>query len=482
MTSSNKLKYYGKEVEEDFLYDCVGKGWHPILRELFDQLFAIGWDGDVHQIKEKFGCYDEETRVLTKEGFKYFKNVSYEDKVATLNSNGEVEYHRPSDIISYHYEGDMYRLKTRGVDLLVTPNHNLYVAKGSYYNGNYTPPKRVDYNFELTTYQKYFGKNKRFLKGFNWKGEYQDRFHLPGKSKRWKNGPTFFTGKEWKEMSIDMNSWLKLLGWFVSEGSTCKNQSTFSVCYLEDKNELPIISKIIEDCGFNPSFNEDKATSAINVMIYDGRLAEWLRENCGHKASNKKVPTFVKELCPEQIKIFLENLYQGDGCKHSTSHILTTTSERLKDDVCELILKAGDTFSYWKREPRKSKKVTGVHSVYEINWLKNSNDHNTSNKGRSKSSIEEIQKYSGMVYCLTVPNHIMYIERGGKGVWCGNSLRFYIGKGNPLVYRLILDAETKSLKICEVCGEPGRCSGWGRGWIRTLCEKHGEEYRQRGFQ
>ena len=33
----------------------VGPGWGKILEELFPKLKAAGWDGDVHQVKEKFG-------------------------------------------------------------------------------------------------------------------------------------------------------------------------------------------------------------------------------------------------------------------------------------------------------------------------------------------------------------------------------------------------------------------------------------------
>lgn len=33
----------------------VGKGWWPILADLFNRLRAAGWNGDVSQIKEKFG-------------------------------------------------------------------------------------------------------------------------------------------------------------------------------------------------------------------------------------------------------------------------------------------------------------------------------------------------------------------------------------------------------------------------------------------
>jgi hypothetical protein len=33
----------------------VGEGWHALVSELVDDLLRLGWDGEVHQVKEKFG-------------------------------------------------------------------------------------------------------------------------------------------------------------------------------------------------------------------------------------------------------------------------------------------------------------------------------------------------------------------------------------------------------------------------------------------
>lgn len=33
----------------------VGKGWHGLVTRLVEDLFALGWDGTLLQIKEKFG-------------------------------------------------------------------------------------------------------------------------------------------------------------------------------------------------------------------------------------------------------------------------------------------------------------------------------------------------------------------------------------------------------------------------------------------
>lgn len=35
--------------------NSVGAGWRPMVDKLIDDLFAAGWNGDLRQIKEKFG-------------------------------------------------------------------------------------------------------------------------------------------------------------------------------------------------------------------------------------------------------------------------------------------------------------------------------------------------------------------------------------------------------------------------------------------
>lgn len=35
--------------------EYVGKGWTPLITQLIKDLFAAGWDGEIFQVKEKFG-------------------------------------------------------------------------------------------------------------------------------------------------------------------------------------------------------------------------------------------------------------------------------------------------------------------------------------------------------------------------------------------------------------------------------------------
>lgn len=60
-------------------------------------------------------------------------------------------------------------------------------------------------------------------------------------------------------------------------------------------------------------------------------------------------------------------------------------------------------------------------------------------------------------------------------------LRFYVDDvpedRRKELYDMIADAERESYETCEVCGEPGISRS--DGWIKTLCEKHHEERKNR---
>jgi hypothetical protein len=47
--------YTGNSTTLEDLQAQVGKGWHAIIAKLVDDLLALGWDGTVAQVKEKFG-------------------------------------------------------------------------------------------------------------------------------------------------------------------------------------------------------------------------------------------------------------------------------------------------------------------------------------------------------------------------------------------------------------------------------------------
>ncbi len=78
---------------------------------------------------DKCACFTDKTEILTQNrGWISIKDVSLDDQVATLD-NGKLRYTQPEMTMDYDYEGPMYQLESNQVDLLTTPNHNLYVKE-----------------------------------------------------------------------------------------------------------------------------------------------------------------------------------------------------------------------------------------------------------------------------------------------------------------------------------------------------------------
>ena len=92
---------------------------------------AISENGDVGKgggfIGNNF-CYDEATEVLTIGGWVRWPHVKKSDLFATFNADsGAIEYQRASHLTRAYYGGQMFRVASDSVDLLVTPEHRMWV-------------------------------------------------------------------------------------------------------------------------------------------------------------------------------------------------------------------------------------------------------------------------------------------------------------------------------------------------------------------
>ncbi|NDF49139.1 MAG: hypothetical protein EB116_03475 [Betaproteobacteria bacterium] len=53
-------------------------------------------------------------------------------------------------------------------------------------------------------------------------------------------------------------------------------------------------------------------------------------------------------------------------------------------------------------------------------------------------------------------------------------LRIYVHGADDTLNELIRNAETKSFKVCDECGNPGTTKN-NKGWLRTRCFEHEEK-------
>ncbi len=468
--------YSNKPPITSHAFFSVSDGWIPLIQNLIEEAIEAGWDKQICQVKEKFGCYDSNTEVLTKFGWKYFKDCLSDDEFATLDNNGFMKYCKSTDIIKYRYSGKMYKLVSRGVDILVTPNHNLYVAKGGWI-GKYQKTNVKKHKYGLSIPNTHFKTKKRFKKSFKWKGKTIKNLKIKGYnySNLHKNGKIRKYKKQSQEYEI--KNFLRFLGFYTAEGCADENKGDIRIAICNDGTDKAFNEeKMFKEILIKNNFKIKKSMvdkPAFTFNIYSKVLAKWLVKEVGKGALNKKVPSFIKELTPDLIKIYLNWLFMGDGHKSKTAHTLYTSSKILGDDVCELILKCGQTFRLNKYLPRNSKLISSKNPLYTVRWLKNSNDYEISDKTikNTKLYVEEYIEYDDFVYCVTVPENKVFIRRNGKGLWCGNSLRFYINSASDQVHEVINKYESLSYEICELCGKEGKLHN-DTGWWKTLCEKH----------
>src|SRR5262249_21942244 len=82
-------------------------------------------------------CYDEETEILTKEGWQPISLVANKELVntffASLAPDNSIEYLQAIGSHAYPHDGLMYSIETDQVSLLVTDHHQLY-ARVHYYD------------------------------------------------------------------------------------------------------------------------------------------------------------------------------------------------------------------------------------------------------------------------------------------------------------------------------------------------------------
>lgn len=376
----NNFKYI-LTIEEDNLPSPDG------LMKLYEHMDKYDVIGGLYWTKGEEGqpmCYDKDTEILTESGWKYFKDVSIGERVATLSPSKEIIYQSISDKQVFKYTGEMYRWATQRVNLMVTPEHSVYCKR------------RSGSKFELMSAKNASELSRiKFLRNGTWNGIEQEWYTLP-------DGRT-----------VKMDDWLEFLGYYISEGC-CPNvigKNSNKIDIRQFKGDVyEKINNVLERLDFSPRpiegriyFNDKIVRSIISIL---------------GKAADKYVPEYIKTLSSRQIEIFLKALWLGDGSTITVGNIkkwnvYVTKSKRLSDDVQELLLKIGKVGVVGRRE-------NNTGGVYVVSVSHSSFEPTIKDKPQKVF-------YDDLVYDVTVPEyHTLYVRRNGRPIWSGNCY------GNPM--------------------------------------------------
>jgi UDP-glucuronate decarboxylase len=164
-------------------------------------------------------CLTEDHEVLTTSGWIPIAQVTLNHQVATLQSDGSVEYVNPLDTIELDYNGKLYKLRSQQVDLTTTMDHKMYIKR------------RGQKNFELINAKDMVGKRVRFKK--------DGYINKPRQE-------YFIFNYDNEELKIKMDDWLKFLGIWISDG--CLGKDGYKICHCLPQRKRKV-DRIYEVCG-----------------------------------------------------------------------------------------------------------------------------------------------------------------------------------------------------------------------------------------
>lgn len=395
--------------------DFVWSGWHP-------------------------NCYSDDMEVLSKAGWKLFRDVNKDDEIVTLNPlTRSIEYSRIEALVKYPFHGTMYRFHNRALDCLVTGDHSMvYLSKDT-------------------------GEIRR----------------LCAKEYRMGNGG-FYRSSEYDAQdvaSIDIGGitypfdWFcEFMGYYLADGSIQRHRSGIMLCQRRGEPAYESMIRCIESIGISPKIYRD------GMYIFRASLNRYL-EKFG-RCNEKYVPDEIMHASRRQIKIFLDAFIKCDGHvrkPHSfignrgsaftpthDERMYFTTSKVMAGNLCEMIVKVGNRPSYEYRTQcsggtsRTGKKIVGKLPLYSIREC----------LGKTATVFNKTEvEYSGMVYDITLAqNHIMYVSRNGKCFWGSNCMDYCIP---------ILKSEEEFLDDSitpknEVSGVPQAFNDWCQEYKDTI--------------
>jgi flavin-dependent thymidylate synthase len=329
------------------------------------------------------GCYDDQTQVLTDQGWKRWLDVTAEDLLATLNGNWQIEYQRPTALIMGEYRGKMYRVDSQHVDLLVTPNHNMFVCQTT------TKVGRSRMSYRLVTAEELGHVSHAYMKSGEWAGGRADY------------------------LSYDEAAFL---GFVIGDGHV--HPSRLVAFHLKKERKISWLRGITARLGWTlvERGGQLYVTPPKTSPVYN--LVEWVYNEDGEKRIPQQLLT---DVCREVLEGLLEGLMQSDGHRGRTCDSFDTTSDELAGQFQQLCLHVGlaanVTYRYEDRpHSYGNKPLTRLTIIRRC--LKPEVNRWADCEGRS-SWVED---WHGIVYCAEVPNHTLYVRRNGKPVWCGNSV------------------------------------------------------------
>ena len=368
----------------------------------------------MHMNNDSDHCYDDETEILTDEGWKLFKDLDETEEVATLNQGtGALEWEVPASYFEFDSPEFMFEIETDDGDLVVSPGHRVYVGEGSSEVGKSEMGEgreaTVVFSEESLENQELVGlvvmnesvKNDNILFNFEYEDETSDMNSFV----------IFQVSPEIFEMinndNVRVSDLINLLLNSPEQGEVFFlefNEGFFnkrSINSHTDSHQLLNSSRVFGFISPDLSFLEVCSMDSTTSLTTDG-LTSLL--------SLSEIPD--TSVISDNFKLFTNcrttlAKANSNSCLNSTGMSTLTTISSMKDRI-------GGDYLNFSLQPIKE-----VYSDFEngdeIYFL------DSSNEPVRVLGIEKVD-YDGKIYDVDVGNDVVLVRRDdSEGIWSGNS-------------------------------------------------------------
>jgi len=378
----------------NFLYTMQGEAAGAVAFSNFDSLLApfIRYDRlSYKQVKQAlqvfifnmnvptrvgFQCVSEDTDILTPNGWRGYDEIQEGDTIRTFNLNsGKIENQTVKSVFRKEYKGEMYHLKNRIQDQLISPKHRVV--------------------------RKAFNSDKFVLEPIEDVLELKSSPILPiaGENKN-------------KEAKIS-DEQINLMAWIISEGSIARPGKSRKADYrvtiyqskTKNKDNYDEILRLVKHFKFDYStYRSCGLGQEVERIRLNAESSRKIHEWFGTKENIHFLPDYLLNLSERQSRLFLEAYLKADGTEDCK---ISTTEPEILNSLQALIVNCGYGSTVLKRKP-----TIGNKDVYVLRIIKH-----------KETYIQEIKKvnYSGVIWCPHTKNETIIARRNGKVFITGNT-------------------------------------------------------------
>lgn len=342
-------------------------------------------------------CVDEETEALTTDGWRRYDQLYNGQLILTKNCNTGILEWQPIENINIYpdYQGDLYSFEGKTFSALTNGKHRWLC------NHDSKPGSKAEF---LTTEELY---NSKIVRPIHRTGEYN--------------------GNRKKVLDDDL---VYLLGIILTDGhlryyrdktKPRYGKPWYALITQSKEKNIPLIQSAIDKLD-NRFIYIHKVYGKKHVWKFNKDFADYLDTIIPNKKLNMSL---IHSLTKSQIRLLLDGMILGDGCKHGT-RILTSSIEQA-NLIQVLVVMAGYYSNILINDNRgihisnkiKRGKIITKNISYLVTIGESKYFHHRSTRGINH--IKKLSNQKQLIWCPTVKNGTWVCRRKGKTYITGNS-------------------------------------------------------------